>query len=114
MSKLKSKKLEEHNNMCPNCGSNFNLQLSHFVPVGQNKSLELHPKNSTIDCNECHDIWQHGKVNGMIHENAWHLRRLRIKNFKERILAIKELDESYYNRILIKMPDWQQAIIEKY
>lgn len=105
-SKLKKEHIQE-GNYCRNCNSAFNLQLSHIIPVSQNKSLELIKKNTILECQDCHDIWEHKSKN-------WKKAYLRIRNFLERMATIKELDESYYNRIFIKIPDWLQIIIEKY
>lgn len=104
--KIKDKLKEDNNNRCPNCGSGFNLQLSHIIPVSQNKSLELVEDNCLLDCQECHYIWENRHA-------IWSKAYLSIKNFIDRYARMKALDYNFYRRDLICAPDWLQVIIKK-
>ena len=105
--KIKDKLRKNNNNRCPSCGSDFNLQLSHIIPVSQNKSLEPNEDNCLLDCHECHYTWEHRHAN-------WNKAYLNINNFMDRYARMKVLDYNFYRRDLIRVPDWLRVKIEKY
>jgi len=80
---------------CCGCGaSGGRIDISHLVPIGYNKSLESTVENLTLHCRSCHRIWQN-QLEGVKD----------MFDYNDNLERVKELDESYYNRIKYKHND---------
>ena len=78
---------------CKSCGTKEGrIDLSHLVPIGYNKSLEANEKNITLHCSGCHSAWE--RLSKEIKD---------FRDFKDLLSRVKQLDESYYNKIISRL-----------
>ena len=95
--KLKTYKELGETRVCETCGRNdLPISRSHLIPVSQRPKLEAVAENIVLECygqsDSCHYIWENGQ---------WEDKAM-LNNFDERMIRIKELDESYFNQIISK------------
>lgn len=86
------KMLEEYGYIfCESCGTNEPpIDCSHVIPIGKRKDLEAEERIIFMQCRTCHRKTEHGYLSDL-------------KNKQEILEVIKEFDESYYQRVLLKL-----------
>ena len=84
----------EHGYMfCSSCGTRDGyIDMSHLIPISENKSLEGKRKNILPQCRDkCHRIQESG------------LKEMKnFNNYDEIMSRIKDMDIEYYRRLFIK------------
>jgi 5-methylcytosine-specific restriction endonuclease McrA len=79
--------------ICTGCGATDALTPSHLVPRSRKRSLVAVARNVTWHCLTCHPIWESPK-------------RMELNDYTENMVIVKELDEEYYNLLIVKQDEY--------
>ena len=90
ISRLKAERFETQK-WCSGCGKSTThigaLDYSHIVKRSARPDLITHPKNFTLDCRECHRVWDRGDV----------IEQMKLVDFDHRIRVMKQLAPDVYH-----------------
>lgn len=89
--KIEEDSIREHGYLrCEGCHCE-GMDKSHIISIGQNKSLELEPRNIQLMCRECHTKWESRDINVM----------KTLFCFKSNLKIMKDLDLESYNKLIV-------------
>lgn len=82
---------KENDQVCTGCPGNNSESLthSHLIPRSRRPDLIAEYRNITYHCITCHDIWES-------------VDRVQLLDYERNMLIIKELDNEYYQILLMK------------
>lgn len=83
----------EKNYCWMNCGSEAAPGFHHLIFQSQETSLKDHPRNKVRICTICHRTIHNGDMRAIS----------KLRGFNKMLNRIRELDESHYQRWLIKL-----------